>query len=415
MNLKKIIYNFLIWSERYTKTDMIYLSKGGFWLFLGQFFYSISAFLTSLAFANLLPKETYGAYRYILSFASILSIPTLSQINTAIVQAVARGYKGSFIPALKTRLRYGVFGGVIGLFIAGYYFLNGNATLTICFLIAAVFVPLMNSLNIYESLLDGEKKFNIRSRYRIIIQFISASVLIITLFLTKNIFLILLAYFVPYTLLYLIILQITIKKIRLNDKQDPKTISYGKHLSLMGIISSISSYFDRIVIWHYLGPASVAVYSFALSPPQQIGGVLKNIGVLALPKFSRHTKEELKSTLFSKILKLFLLIIILIGLYLILCPFLYRIFFPQYLDSIKYSQIFALSFMALSGAELLSISLTAQLKKKELYIARSVPPTIKIILFLVLIPLFGMWGAIYAVLITDFLKFGLYLFLFRKM
>ena len=71
-------YNLLRWSEKWTKTDMIYLARGGFWLTLGQVISSLSAFLLAIAFANLLPKETYGEYKYILSIASILAIPTLT-------------------------------------------------------------------------------------------------------------------------------------------------------------------------------------------------------------------------------------------------------------------------------------------------------------------------------------------------
>ena len=70
--IKEKIYNLLRWSEKYTKTDMVYLAHGGFWLSFGQIISSLSSFLLAIAFANLLPKETYGNYKYILSIASIL-------------------------------------------------------------------------------------------------------------------------------------------------------------------------------------------------------------------------------------------------------------------------------------------------------------------------------------------------------
>jgi hypothetical protein len=40
--LKYKAYTFLRWSERHTKTDMIYLTKGGFWLTLAQVISSAS-------------------------------------------------------------------------------------------------------------------------------------------------------------------------------------------------------------------------------------------------------------------------------------------------------------------------------------------------------------------------------------
>ena len=414
MDFKQKFIKFLCWSQKYTETDMVYLTVGGFWLILGQFIYSASAFILSLVFANLLPKETYGAYKYILSFASILSIFTFSEINTSVTQAVARGYKGSFTSALKTRLYCGILGGIIGLFISGYYLLLNNTTMASCFLIAAVFAPIMNSFNIYESLLDGEKKFNVRTKYRIFLQLFTASILIATLFITRNIIWVLFAYFIPQTVLCIIFHKISVKKIRLNDKKDPNTISYGKHLSFMGMLSSVAKYSDRIIIWHFLGPVSVAVYSIALALPQQIGGLFKNIGLLALPKFSCHTTQDLKKTIFPKVFKLFIAAVLLTGLYLVFSPFLFKLFFPNYLDSLAYSQVFSLSFVTLAGGQLLSTALLAQKRNRELYVVRLVPPAIKIALFLILIPSIGIWGAIYAILITEVIKLFLYLVLFKK-
>jgi len=61
--LKDKIYRLLRRSEKYFKTDMVYLAHGGFWLTLGQIISSAASFLLAIAFANLLPKETYGTYK----------------------------------------------------------------------------------------------------------------------------------------------------------------------------------------------------------------------------------------------------------------------------------------------------------------------------------------------------------------
>ena len=164
----------------------------------GQIVSSISSFLLAIAFANLLPRETFGVYKYILSVCGILAIPTLGGINTAVTQAVARGYEGSLIPALKTKIKWGLLGGLASLILAGYYYFQGNIILTISFLVAAIFLPLMDPFGIYDSLLQGRKLFNISSKYLIISQIISVIALIITIFLTKNIFLVLLAYFLSW-------------------------------------------------------------------------------------------------------------------------------------------------------------------------------------------------------------------------
>ena len=131
--IKQKLYNLLRRSEKYTKTDMVYLFKGGSWLTLGNIISSVSALLLTIAFANLITKETFGSYKYILSFVGILSIPTLFGMGTAVVRAVARGHEGSLISALKMKIRWGFWGSLIGILLSGYYYFQGNGILAIAF------------------------------------------------------------------------------------------------------------------------------------------------------------------------------------------------------------------------------------------------------------------------------------------
>lgn len=253
VSLKNKIHKLLRWSEKWTKTDMVYLARGGFWLTSGHIVSMISGVLLAIAFANLLPKETYGIYKYVLSIASILAIPTLSGMNTAINRSIAQGYEGSFVKALKTKIRWGLLGGLTSIGLAGYYYVNGDTILTLSFLIVAMFLPFMNSLSLYQSILVGKKEFKLFSKYNVIINIIVAITMVAILFFTNNILLVIFSYFIAYTLLHAIFLKVTLQKFALNNKIDPTTISYGKHLSLMGIISIVAGQIDKILIFHYLG------------------------------------------------------------------------------------------------------------------------------------------------------------------
>jgi O-antigen/teichoic acid export membrane protein len=389
---------------------MVYLARGGFWLNLGQTISSLSSLLLAIAFANLLPKEIYGNYKYVLSATGILAIPTLSGMGTAVTQAVARGYEGSLIPALKTKILWGLLGGLASLILAGYYFYQGNTTLTISFLISAVFLPFMDSFGIYDSLLLGRKLFDISTKYFIISQIIAITSLIAVLFFTKNLFLILFTYFASWTLLRFIFLKITLKNFPPNQKQDHQTISYGKHLSLMGIIGTIASYLDRLLIFHYLGAAEVAIYSIAIAPPEQIKGLFKNISILALPKFVQRTKEEIKKTVFEKIWKSVLILLIVTIVYIILAPLIFKLFFPKYPESIIFSQIFAISLVTISLIIPYS-ALQAQASKKELYLFNIFYYLFQIIALSIGVYFYGLMGVIIAKTLTRFFSFTLSIYL----
>jgi O-antigen/teichoic acid export membrane protein len=103
-NLKEKAVRALRWSQKYTKTDMVYLAKGGGWLSIGQVVEKLSALGLAIAFANLIPQETYGTYKYIISLGGIIAIFTLSGLRTAVTQAVARGYEGSLEFGFKEML-----------------------------------------------------------------------------------------------------------------------------------------------------------------------------------------------------------------------------------------------------------------------------------------------------------------------
>src|SRR6056297_649361 len=404
---------FLRWSQKYTKTDMIYLAKGGFWLNLGKIINSIASLGLAVAFANLLPAETYGTFRFIISFVPILSIPTLKGMNQAIVRAVSQGNEGTFYPALKTKIRWGAWGAVGTLVLALYYFYNQNNTLGISFLMMAAFIPFINTLNVWMQYLNGKRKFKILTQYKNFLKISVVSIIIFVLFFSKNIFIILLTHLTANLLIETILLLIILKKYPPNEKKDPASIGYGKHLSLMGILGTVATRIDMILLFHYLGPTQLAIYTFSLKPIEELKKPLSSLKELTMPKLSQRDIGQLKKSLPPRMIKLFLFLIPVVILYFFIAPQFYKFLFPQYTESIIYSQVFALTIFFFPGS-FMAQTMDAHAKKKQLYILRTVIPTFKIILFFILLPIYGIWGAIITTLITGSIGFFFSLFLFIK-
>jgi O-antigen/teichoic acid export membrane protein len=206
----------------------------------------------------------------------------------------------------------------------------------------------------------------------------------------------------------------TIRKTKPNKKQDLKTISYGKHLSLMGIIGLIAEQIDKILLFQFMGPIKLAIYSFAILPVEQIRTPLQNIQELALPKLSTRSKKEIKKNLPKKLLKSIIFILIMIAIYIILVPYFFKIFYPQYIDSVFYSRLFSFDLLVFP-ISMMVLTLQAKMKTKELYKINIINPIIRIILLVVLIPLYGMLGAIIAILLSQIFYFFITWFFFKKM
>lgn len=412
--IKHKIYNFLKWTEKWTKTDMVYLAKGGFWLTSAKIVSILASLLSSIAFANLLPKETYGTYRYILSIAGLLSIPTLNGINTSLVRSIAKGYEGSFIPALKTKMCWGTLGGLSSIALSIYYYTQGNNVLSVSLIIAAIFLPLMDPLYLYINLLNGKKLFKHSAKYSFAARIIPTASLIATIFLTSNILVIISIYFASNTLLRLFYLLLTLRRVKINTKLDDDVINFGKHLSLMGILGKISTYIDKILIFHYAGAATLAIYFLALTPFKQTQNFFTSLNMLALPKLSSINITEIKKTLPKKVIKSYLIIIPTIILYIIVAPLLFKLFYPQYLDSVSISRFFML-LLLFYPISMFGTAITAQAEKRKLYISSTSYALIRITMLFILVPTWGISGAITAILAASAINSIITISLFYKM
>ncbi len=414
-NLKNTAYRWLRSSESLFKTDMVYLAKGGFWLTASEITAMVASLGTSVAFANLIEPETYGAYRYVLSLLNILSIPTLLGINTALLKSVAQGYDASIIPAFKARLSWGVFGAAAGMGISTYYLWQGNLDLAFSLLVISIVVPLFYGFEVYNSFLNGKKLFKESSFFKIISSAIPALSLISTLFLTDYVPYLLLSYFAPYTAIRAVFLIITIKKYSGNTLQDEQMLTYGKRLSLLNVLDGVAENLDKLIMWHLLGPQQLALYSFALLPVNQIAALKGNLKTLVFPKIAVSDIPHLKKVVYGKTLRLFFLMSLVVLIYILSAPFIFSILFPQYLEAVNYSRVFALTVLFFPIIVFVKTVFTAHARIKEQFYINTASSLTKILLMIILIPFYGIWGGILALLATSFISAIVQLVLFKKL
>lgn len=414
-NIKEYSIKTLRSMEKYTKTDMLYVAKGGFWLGIGQFVASGSAFIMSVAFANLISPESYGLYKFVLSINSLLVITTLSGMDSAVTQAVSRGYEGTMNLGFKEKMKWGVLGSIISFGITIYYFTQGNYILTLCFGVISIFIPFTESSDIYNSLLWGKKLFNIQAKYNIINTLIVLTATTTTLLLTKNIYVILAVYLLAMTIPNFFFISKVKNFYQENNDIDKESLQYGKHLSLIGIISLVTSQIDKILIFHYIGATNLAIYSIAVAPTDQVKGLLKNLNSLAMPRFSQRSSEEIKKNIWHKVGLLTIFISLVVICYIFLLPFIFKIFFPKYLSSIVYSQILSLSLIPVVIAGFLYTVLESKKDENSIYKYNLYGNLFSLIILFPLIYFFGIRGAIASRIISRVFYFGLASKLINKM
>lgn len=411
MIIKEKVLRLLNKASVFFGIDLAYVLKGGSFLTLGNFAAVFSNFILAFFFARILPKEVFGTYSYILAWISVLGIFALPGMDRAIIQSVSNGFESSLVLGLKKKIRYGSLGTLAALILGAYYFYNGNQILAWAFFISAVFIPFVNSFQLYNAFLLGKKEFKTQTLYLILSQLVIALTLITAIFLTQNIVYLvsiyLLANLIPSLIFFFRIRLIA----KLTGPEDQGITSFAKHLSLINVVSTIASYLDQFLAFHFLGPANLATYTFAIAPPEQIKGLFQGIPDLALPKFSQRSEEDLKKTIKRKSFILFVFAGLIVGIYILLAPWFYKIFFPRYLGSVFLSQIFALS-MLNTPATFIIPALTAHKKIKKLYWFNIVSPIFQISVMTILTPVYGLIGLILARVIartfTTFISLGIY-------
>lgn len=403
---KETLSKALLMSQGYLKTDMLYLASGSFWLGLGQVVSSLCALLLAVAFANLVSPETYGTYKYVLSLAGLMAIFSLPGMNTALARSTAQGRESALHAATRARVLHACVGSLFALAGSAYYFLNGNIELALALLVIAATLPLFDTLTSYLFYFVGKRRFDLRTRYYALTQIASTLVLVATLFFTDDLVLLLLAYFVPLTVIRAALYARFARAIprASTEEEDAEVKRYGMHLTAMQVLTTIANEVDKVLIWKFLGPAQVAVYTFALAIPEQVKGPLKGVGELAFPKFAGQTPEEVRRNrpaLFRKLALYAFALLVASLLYVLIAPYVFAILFPQYAESIPFSQLFALSIVA-NVASIPIALLSAQQKTKAQYVIAVVQPVITIGLLIALIPPYGIMGAVIALLAGKF-------------
>lgn len=405
--LKKKTHSILRQSERYFKTDMVYLAKGGSWLTLGQIVTSVASFALSIAFANLAPQTVYGIYRYVTSLAATLTAFSLTGVGTAVIQSVARGFENVIRSAFWMSVRWSALLIAISLVGSLYYFLQGNTTISISLLFIGSFSPFLNSAHLATYYANGKKDFTRLSIYNVVKGVVPSLALIATLFFTKNVLIIIFVYFFANTTVALLTYRDAIRFYKPNSIDDHGVLDYSRKLSLLGILSTLTAQADKILIFTSIGATELAIYSIAMAFPEQIKSALRNLNFLMIPKFAERDPEQIFG-LRGKIIKLSLLLIGITVLYMIMAPFLYKLFFPKYAtDAVHLSQFFSLSILA-SIAMVPNSIMIAHKKNKELFMVN----TIGSIIQLALLALGGYFGALWGIVVAKTIGAYVYMFLF---
>lgn len=402
--LKETLYKATRWTERHTKTDMVYLLRTGFWGNAGIITSSLFGLGLYVIFGHYLTQEQYGLYQYLLTLSVFINAFTLTGMNAAVTRSVARGYEGTLRSSVRLQLVWAIVPFLLAAAGALYYFLNGNHLLAGGLLTLGIFTPLANTFNTYASYLAGKLEVRRAFLYNFAGNVPYYTGVAVCAILFNEALPVLIANCVLNTIILYITYQSTLRTQKPNPEVDPEARRYGSHLSIMNVPLIILGSLDGILAFQFLGPAGLAFYSFATAIPDQMGKFLKFLPSAALPKFAVSDENALRSSMGRKLLQVFAVSTLLAGTYLVLAPVIFKLLFPQYLAAVPYSQLYAISLLLL-GSTIVTTALIAKQRVRDLYIFNISSSVTQTVIQLVGVMFWGLAGLIIGKIIGGALAF----------
>jgi O-antigen/teichoic acid export membrane protein len=312
-----------------------YYLKNGLWVAIRQLVGFITGLVFSVAFARLASSEVFGNYQLVISIIATLAILSIPGLNTSIIQSTARGFDGSYIRSVRISFLWSLLGVPALLVIGAYYYYFQGHAVGMALMVSSVFFPFLYAPNTWDAFFQGKELFRLSTIYSLIQAIINTAAMVAVLIIWKN-------NLIAITLLYLSSLGLfnilwyqRSKRRVTNTNVDKSTLSYGWFLTKIGILETLSSQMDRIIVGIYFGPKELAVYSIGMTVARKIYDLVKSFLALASPRISRsNTVSSIKY------LKIFIATAFLAVILIVLFPFIIPLLYSEkYHESVILSQL----------------------------------------------------------------------------
>ena len=189
---------------------------------------------------------------------------------------------------------------------------------------------------------------------------------------------------------------LTIRLFRPPPGSGGEYLKYGRELTFIGLLDPIVSQIDKIVVAHFWGPAQLAVYSIAMAVPARVTTAVKSLAGLGAPRFAIKTPKEINANFYTRIFQGAFFGAVVTIAYVVTAPYLFHFLLPQYIDSILYSQVLAISFIFAIPNRFVSLLLVSQKLSRQILFNNVVFSLLKIVLYVIL----GIWGGVFGLIVA---------------
>lgn len=239
----------------------------------------------TVVWARLMPQETFGQFKVILSILGVVSAFCLLGTSQAAIMSASKGADGNLVRLLRGKLLANVGGGLAILGAAAYYAWGReeSSPIAIGLLVAAFLFPLYNTSDIWMSWLNGKSKFRVLASGRIVTALLTlASITVMGIFGVVDIWIVILLYVLILAIQNFTMLRLALGFRNGNAKND-NILRFGRHATLAMSFGSLLA-LDMVILEHYHSASDVAIYAVVLLFPDQIKALFSIFNQAFSPK-----------------------------------------------------------------------------------------------------------------------------------
>lgn len=323
--------------------DIVYFFQNGLWTLAGQIAVSVAALVMTVAISRALSPADYGIYRYVMTLIPVFLLATLPNMGNAVTVAIAQQKEVNLSGALRAKIQWGFLATGAGILVALYYYFTQQTLLAITISFTALCIPFFDTFSLYKFILQGKHDFKTAAIYQSLNRIIAAVCVVTVVFFTTNVVVLIATILLSQIFSQWYFWHKTTQHTQTSVPHIDVT-SYGKHLSLLGILTTIGAQIDKLLIWFFFGPISLAIYSIILAIPLEGTRLLESLAAIVLPRFSTIHWDDQGKRLFvvKRILLLAIPMFLGAGVYVLLAERIFSLLFPAYLSHVLLSQLASL-------------------------------------------------------------------------
>ncbi len=404
----------------YTKKTVM---KNAFWLYFGFALNKLLKILIIILSARILGPENYGTFTYVLSFLGLFFLISDWGISSLLIRDYQQTKEREKIINTSFTIKSLLISICIILSILGYFILNNENAKNVYFilLIMQVLIAFREFLN---ALFKAIQKMEYESIAISLESFVILIIVLTLLVKIPSVFNLGIAYFLGALVSLFFVLFAAhkfnfIKKLRFSfNKENLKYyFKNGTPLMLYGFLGFIFFSTDHLIIGYFRGMYELGLYSIATKVILNLNLIptIAMIALLPYLSFQVFNKEKLYKIykkIFLAIILISFLVVILINIF--IDPLVRILLGSKYLLSIPIIKFLIWIIIFLFPLVLLdNIIFIFNRQWLNFYLTVGAA-LLNLLLNIILVPIYGINGAIFATLISQFLNFSISYYIVEK-